>query len=141
MGATHELRSKEILTGVRDAMSKDIDVHEHTARIVNEMWRLLDACEIEEAEEGDAWDEYTMQLVDKFVVFVACSKIPLGGSAADYCASNAMEGVLGYRLRLRDDEEANGILHEMRVQFHKHALDPRRMFGEVKYAGIPIGRH
>lgn len=78
MGTMRELHYKEILTGVRDAMDRDIDVHEHTATIVGEMWRLLDACEIEKTEEDSERDEYTMQLVEKFVSFVACSKIPLG---------------------------------------------------------------
>jgi hypothetical protein len=104
------------------------------------MWRLLDSCDIEKYD-GDDTDAYTHHLVDKFVGFVACGKIPLGGSAADYCSANALEGVKGYRLRLHDDAEANLILHEMRREFHAHALDPRRMFAETSAAGIPIGRH
>ena len=139
MSASNEGYAKDILAKVYKAMAKDLDVKDHTETVVSEMGRLLESCDIEKA--ADPRDDYTTQLVDKFVVFVACSKIPLGGSASDYCAMNALDGVAGYRLRLHDDAEANGILHEMRVQFHRHALDPKRMFGEVSRAGIPIGRH
>lgn len=131
---------RDILEGVRIEMAKDGDVGIHTQRIVNEMARLLDACDIEKKDDDDERDEYTDQLVDKFVGFVACGKIPLGGSAADYCSMNALSGVRGYRLRLHDDEAANLILHEMRVEFHKRAWEPRRMFFVVSRAGIPIGR-
>lgn len=132
---------RDILEGVRIEMAKDGDVGIHTQRIVDEMARLLDVCDIEKKEEGNERDDYTDQLVDKFVGFVACGKIPLGGSAADYCSMNALSGVEGYRLRLHDDEAANLILHEMRAEFHKRAWEPKRMFAEAKRAGIPIGRH
>lgn len=141
MNVMHEVYAKDILAGVRRSMIRDIDVRDYSAVIVSEMHRLLDACDIEKSGDGDERDDYTTQLVDKFVVFVACSKASVGGSMADYCASNALSGIRGYRLRLHDDEEANRILHEMRVEFHRTALYPSRMFGEVSRAGIPIGRH
>lgn len=140
MSTHRETYTTDILTGIHRAMAADVDVREHTDKVVSEMRRLLGSCDIEKAD-GDGLDDYTVQLIDKFVGFVACGKIPLGGSASDYCAMNALEGVKGYRLRLRDDEGANLILHEMRKEFHAHALDPRRMFAEVSRAGIPIGRH
>lgn len=141
MGAMNEIYAEDILDSVHRAMSLDIDVRGHAGVIVKEMWRLLDSCDIEKMDDADDRDDYTTQLVDKFVSFVACGKIPLGGSAAEYCGENALKGTHGYRLRLHDDEEANLILHEMREEFHARAWEPGLMFAVVSRAGIPIGRH
>lgn len=133
-------RSEEaILIAAYTEMVKDPDAREFAGKVADGMRRLLSSCDIEEAGEGR--DGYTSNLVGKFVAFVLCPSIGLGGSLADYCASNAHRATRGYRLRLMDNAEANEILHEMRVGFHAHALNPRRMFGEASRAGIPIGRH
>ena len=132
-------KEEAILTATYTEMVKDPDVGEFAGSVADGMGRLLSVCDVEESD-GER-DGYTSNLVGKFVVFVLCPSVGLGGSLADYCASNAHRATRGYRLRLMDNAEANEILHEMRVGFHAYALEPRRMFGEASSAGIPIGRH
>lgn len=128
-----------ILRNTTFNMLADCDVRQATDAIVCGMERLLAECDVEELPAGEA-DEYTRELVDAYIGFVAAWSAEIGGSDADYCADNATLATVGYRLRLRETAGADEILHEMRVGFHRSALNPGRMFGRMSRAGIPIGR-
>lgn len=131
--------TEEITNGTYAAMMADCDVSHASGAIARHMRRLADACDIAPRKAGER-DEYTASLVDAYIGFVAAPANDIYGSNADYCASNAMTGVGGYRLRLRETAEADEILHEIRVGIHATALEPRRSFWVLSKAGVPISR-
>ena len=129
---------RDALLGIRFEMLRDYDVREHADAITGSMRRLLDHCDL----TADEQDEYTSQLVDKFILFSATRlRCEIGGSRSDYCSSAALRGLGDMSIRLRDDDEAKLILHEIRKGIWESAIDPRRMFWELSQAGVPIHRH
>lgn len=129
---------RDALLGIRFEMLRDYDVREHADDITDSMRRLLDHCDLTATEQ----DEYTMHLVEKYILFSATRlRCEIGGSRSDYCSSAVLRGLGATSIRLRDDDEANAILHEIREGIWKSALDPRKMFWELSHAGVPIRRH
>ena len=108
--------------------------------------RLFDCCHVspdmgyDPCSSSPRIDEYTKALVNYAIIFIAVGD-KLSSSCSDYCASDCIRGFLGYKLRLRDDDAANALLHDLRVGLHAHALYPSREFGVLSKAGVPIGRH
>ena len=108
--------------------------------------RLLDCCDVDidmgcdPCSSSPKIDEYTKALVNYSIIFIAVDN-KLSSSCSDYCASDCIRGFLGYKLRLRDDDAANALLHDLRIEIYAHALYPSREFGVLSKAGVPIGRH
>ena len=132
--------NEAIINKAYEAMVGDGDVGYAADTIARHLRRLLDACEISEKSNGEGRDEYTIHLVDAYIGLVAAPSHEIYGSAADYCAQNALSGFRGYKVRLTETAEADEILHEIRVGIYTVALEPRRMFGAISRSGIPIGR-
>lgn len=140
----HSELSEELAGRIFVKVLRDFDICEFADIVRNGMLRLFACCEIAEGEEWEVPDNYTMQLVDDYVLFSLCPiRCEVGGSLADYCSTAAMAPIIreSISLRLLDTDEANDILHEMRVGIWKHAVRPREVFGLLHHAGVPIGRH
>lgn len=137
----HTELSNELAGKIHMKTLRDGDITEFAGEMQDGMTRLFACCEI---IEGDEHDNYTAQLVDGYVLFSVCPlRCHIGGSRADYCSSAARGPLIreGISLRLLDTDEANDILHEIRVGIWKHGTHPREMFGLLHRAGVPIGRH
>ena len=137
---THRQRQAaldDILQKTMRLMREDCDVSHASLAICDGLAALLEVCDVERIEQEDP---YTRALVDAYVGFVVAHKHGVHGSNADYCATNATSGISGYRIRLRDPPDADALLHDLRVGIHANGLNPRRSFGVLSRAGVPIGR-
>lgn len=128
-----------IESDILTAMARDYDVSDERGYIANQVRILLDSCDVRPNTSGKP-DTYTMQLVSQYVVFAAGTEGYIGGSAADYCASHAMDALRGYEIRLRDDADADMVLARIRRGIDETALYKDREYGELGGAGVPIFR-
>ena len=134
-----EERISDIKSATYLAMLRDRDVSYLAGRMEHGMDVLLSACDVTPMDEDDD-DDYTRALVEQYFSFVAAEEAGIGGSEADYCASNACTGTRGYRIRLRDCPETDEILAKMRDGISKRALYKDREMGALSAAGVPIYR-
>jgi len=131
------LLADEIVSKTMANMLRDCDVRNLAHAVCDGMEELLASCEIQTTDGEDA---YTDALVDAYIGFAVAPRWEACGSLANYCATNAVRATCGYRLRLHDDANADELLHGIRVGIHATGLNPRRSFGTLARAGVPIGR-
>lgn len=134
-----EERVSEIKSATYLAMLRDCDVAYLAGRIEHGMDGLLASCDVTPLAEGEK-DDYTQVLVEQYILFVAAREAGIGGSESDYCASNALTGMRGFRIRLRECPETDEILAKMRDGIASTALYKDREMGALSEAGIPIYR-
>ena len=126
----------------------DYDVDEVWGGISHVIDRLFDACDVsidktyEPHGKNHYLDSYTDRLVSSAIKFVAFGgNCELGSSGCDYCADDVLWGFVGYKLRLRDNEAAASLLHDLCGGVRANAFYPDYELNSLVEVGIHVDRY